>query len=79
MHSIAALLWMILAAVAGMTPERFHRPVAYGLMLAFVPVAWFLARDFGGWAAFGFFAVAVFQLRLLLISWGKKVMRWMRK
>ena len=79
MSSIAALVWMILAALAGMTPERFHRPIAYTLMLAFLPVAWFLGQVYGGWVAFGFFAVAVFQLRLLLISWGKKVIRWMRK
>ncbi len=77
--ALAALVWMVLAALAGMTPTRWHRPAAYGLMLAFVPVVRGLALTFGPWPASGFFAVALFQLRLLLLSWGRKLYRWIRK
>ncbi|MEE9454724.1 MAG: DUF2484 family protein [Paracoccaceae bacterium] len=77
--AIPALIWMILAALAGMTPNRWHRPIAYILMLAFLPIAWFLGQGSGHLAALGFLVVAVFQLRLLLISWGRKIYRWMTK
>jgi len=76
---IAPFLWMILAALAGMTPERYHRPIAYGLMAAFVPLAVFIAHDIGLWAATGFFAIALFQLRLLLLSWLRKLYQRIRR
>lgn len=68
---VAALIWAVLAALAGMTPTPWHRPIAYFLMVAFVPIAWLLAQSNGRLTAIIFFLVAVFQLRLLLISWLK--------
>ncbi len=75
MASILAFGWMIAAAVAGMTPTPWHRPIAYTLMLVFIPVGWMLTQEYGMWSAFGFFLIAVFQLRLLLISWTKRLLR----
>jgi len=66
---------MILAALAGMTPNAWHRPIAYFLMITFVPIAIFLGATYGSWAVVGYLTVAVFQLRLLLISWAKKAFK----
>jgi len=69
---IAAMIWALLATLAGMTPTPWHRPIAYTLMAVFLPIAWFLAQDYGRFGPLLFLALAVFQLRLLLISWLKK-------
>ncbi|HSF93128.1 MAG TPA: DUF2484 family protein [Paracoccaceae bacterium] len=75
---IFVLLWAGLASAAGATPNRWHRAIAYSLMVAFVPIAWMLYQDFGIWAVAGFLALALFQLRLLMIHWLKRLVAHMR-
>ncbi|MCA0921124.1 DUF2484 family protein [Pseudooceanicola nanhaiensis] len=62
---VAACLWVLAAAVAGMIPSRDnHWTWAYALMAAFVPVLlWVLLRDGWVWA-------------LVVLACGLSVFRW---
>lgn len=75
MTQLAALLWIFLCSAAGATPNHWHRTIAYTLMLAALPILWFLWRDLGPLWAVGFFLLALFQFRLLLIHWAKRAWR----
>lgn len=78
MTGLAALIWIFLCSAAGATPNRWHRAIAYMLMLAALPILWLLWHDAGPLWAAGFFVLALFQLRLLLIHWAKRLYRHVR-
>ena len=62
---VAACLWVLAAAVAGMIPSRDnHWTRAYALMAVFVPLLlWVLLRDGWGWG-------------LVVLACGLSVFRW---
>jgi len=78
MTELAALIWIFLCSAAGATPNRWHRTIAYLLVVAALPILWFLWHDDGPLWALGFLILGMFQLRLLLIHWGKRLVRHFR-
>lgn len=77
---LGVLIWAAACSAAGATPNRWHRAIAYTLMAAFVPLAWVLYQDIGILAVLGFLALALFQLRLLMIHWLKRLISmWSEK
>ncbi|MFQ5622484.1 MAG: DUF2484 family protein [Paracoccaceae bacterium] len=70
---LAALSWIAVASVAGLTPNRWHRTIAYGLIAAFPLIAWPVARNQGTLYGVLFLCVALFQLRLLLMHWLRRL------
>ena len=72
---LAALGWIIAGSVAGLTPNRWHRQIAYTLIAAIPFIAWPLARDQGLLIAILFLCLCAFQLRLLLMHWLKRLVR----
>lgn len=72
---LVALVWIIVGSAAGLTPNRWHRPIAYALIVAIPFVAWPLAQDQGLLVAVLYVCLCAFQLRLLLIHWLKRLGR----
>lgn len=65
----AALAWSISANVLAVLPHSWNRPGAYTLIACILPISLGLAyAHHWGWAL-GFFALTLFQLRLLLRHW----------
>ncbi|NNU80011.1 DUF2484 family protein [Halovulum dunhuangense] len=73
-----ALTWVFLCSAAGATPNRWHKPIAVLLGLAALPVLWLIGRDFGWPWVLGFILLGMYQFRLLLFSWARRIRRWLR-
>ncbi len=78
MTLLAALVWMLLCTLAGATPNRWHRKIAYALMLVSLPILWSLASTHGLLYALLFIFIMIFQFRLLLAHWLKRGLTWIR-
>ena len=70
--TLAALIWVFSCSAAGALPRNWHKPVAYVLIALGFPLFVMLRDVHGQGIAWGFVAVAIFQLRLLLIHWFKR-------
>lgn len=69
----AALGWMFLASASGATPSNWHMRIAAVLIAAVPFIMWFLFKQYGGVWAVAFLVMVIFQLRMLLRYWLRKL------
>ena len=76
---IAACLWSVVACLAGLTPERFHWPAAWALIVLGIPLLGFVTLQAGPFWGLIFLIAGASVLRWPLIRAGQGAGRaWMR-
>ncbi|MEO1551267.1 MAG: DUF2484 family protein [Pseudomonadota bacterium] len=75
MSLLLVAVWALCCTLAGATPQAWHRPIAYTLMVLSLPVFALLWQAHGGWAVAGFLALGLFQFRLLIRHYLRRAVR----